>query len=194
MGIEFGSYGMGWMIEETGQGRRIFHKGTEPDFFAYMALLPEQNWGFVLLANANHLMIDFVLNQVGSNVASLLAGNQPKPLRLGIIPWLQRAPLLIPILQIAGIATTLRLLNRWRRAPSLRPSGGRLCGRHILLPLVPNLSLAAIPLFLQVSKLLRSMLLYLPDFSWVALFCGTISGIWAFLRTGLILRTLRKTP
>jgi len=192
MGIEFGAYGMGWMIEGTSQGRRIFHKGTVPDFFAYMALLPEQKRGFVLLVNANHLMIDFALDQVGSNVASLLAGMQPKPAPLGFIPWVQRGSLLIPILQIAGIAATLRLLNRWRRDQALRPSVGRMWGQHILLPLIPNLSLAAIPLFLQVSGLLRSMLLYLPDFSWIALICGSISGIWAFLRTGLILRTLRK--
>jgi len=192
MGIEFGKYGMGWMIEETGQGRHLSHKGTLSDFFAYVALLPEQKRGFVLLANANHLMTDFALAQVGSDIASLLSGIQPKPTPLGVLPWIQRGSLLIPALQIAGIAATLRLLGRWRRDQALRPSVGRMWGQHILLPLIPNLSLAAIPLFLQVSGLLRSMLLYLPDYSWIALICGSISGIWAFLRTGLILRTLRK--
>jgi hypothetical protein len=32
----------------------------------------------------------------------------------------------------------------------------------------------------------------MPDFSWIALICGSFAGIWSFLRTGLILRTLRK--
>jgi CubicO group peptidase (beta-lactamase class C family) len=192
MGVAFGEYGMGWMIEETSQGRRISHKGTVPNFFAYMALLPEQNRGVVLLVNANQLMIDFALAQVGSGVASLLAGIQPKPIPLSVVPWVQRGFLLIPALQIAGIATTLRLLRRWHRDQAFRPSVGRMWGQYILLPLIPNLSLAAIPLYLQVSGMLRSMLLFLPDFSWIALICGSISGIWAILRTGLILRTLRK--
>ncbi len=65
-------------------------------------------------------------------------------------------------------------------------------GLHILLPLIPNLSLAAIPVFLLVSGVLRFMLLFMPDFSWIALICGGFAGIWTFLRTGLILRSLRK--
>jgi len=145
-----------------------------------------------LLVNTNHLMIDFTLAQVGSGVASLLAGIQPKPIPLGVVTWVQRGFLLIPALQIAGIVATLRLLRLWRRDQELRPSVGHLWRRHILLPLILNLSLAAIPLFLQVSGLLRSMLLFVPDLSWIALICGSLAGIWAFLRTGLILLTLRK--
>src|SRR5215204_101521 len=57
-GISFGRYGMGWIIEETGQTRIVWHSGTCPDFFAYMAILPEQKKGVVLLVNANHLMMD----------------------------------------------------------------------------------------------------------------------------------------
>src|SRR5215208_376743 len=58
MGISFGHYGMGWIIEETGQTKIVWHSGTVPDFFAYMAILPEQKRGVVLFANANHLMMD----------------------------------------------------------------------------------------------------------------------------------------
>src|SRR5918994_90258 len=58
MGLSFGHYGMGWIIEETGQTKIVWHSGTCPDFFAYMAILPEQKKGMVLLVNANHLLMD----------------------------------------------------------------------------------------------------------------------------------------
>jgi hypothetical protein len=42
------------------------------------------------------------------------------------------------------------------------------------------------------SKLLGFLLLFTPDLSWIILICGGFAGVWAFLRTGLILRTLHK--
>lgn len=34
---------------------------------------------------------------------------------------------------------------------------------------------------------------YMPDFSWIAMVCGSFAVAWSFVRTGLILRALR-TP
>jgi hypothetical protein len=192
MGVSVGQYGMGWFITDIGQTMTIWHSGNVPDFSSYMALLPEQKKGVVLLVNADHYGLPPVLPEVGLRVTALLAGQPPAPIQLGFIPWAMRALLLIPLLQIAGVAATLRLLRRWRQDPALRPSRGRMWGLHILLPLIPNLSLAAIPVFLRVRGMLRFMLLFTPDFSWIALICGSFAGIWTFLRTGLILQTLRK--
>jgi hypothetical protein len=36
------------------------------------------------------------------------------------------------------------------------------------------------------------MLLYMPDVSWIALVCGSFALAWMVMRTGLVLRTLRK--
>ena len=102
-----------------------------------------------------------------------------------------RASALIPILQVAGVLTTLRRLRRWRRDPALRPRPGRIWGQHVLLPLIPSLSLAAALAYLRSSGLLRFMDLYMPDLSWIARISGGFAGIWAFLRTGLILGALR---
>ena len=49
-----------------------------------------------------------------------------------------------------------------------------------------------IPVYLLASKMLGFVLLFAPDFAWIALICGGFAGIWAFLRTGLILQTLQK--
>ena len=139
IGFASGHYGMGWFIEQTGQIKIVSHPDTLPDFFAYIAILPEQKKGVVLLVNANQMMMDLAQWELGAGVAKLLAGERPIPSRFGaIIPWALRSLPLIPALQIVGVAATLRRLGRWRQEPSSRPSGGRKWGRYILLPLIPT--------------------------------------------------------
>jgi len=185
-------YGMGWFVTDEGPTRIIWHSGTVPDFSSFIALLPEQKKGIVLLFNADHYMLPPVIAEAGLGAASLLGGQEPAPGPFGYVPSAFRGLLLIPLLQIVGVAATLRLLGRWHRDPALRPDRGRLWGRHLLLPLLPNLSLAALPLFLQRSGTFRLMKLFLPDVAWLALICGTFAGIWACLRTVLVLRAVRK--
>ncbi|MBN2115816.1 MAG: beta-lactamase family protein [Anaerolineales bacterium] len=192
MGVSFGKYGMGWFVDESGPTRMLWHSGTTPDFGAFMTLLPEQNRGMILLYNANHHWMVPVLSDFGSGVAALLAGEQPEPIPfIGIFPWLLRGQLLIPFLQIVGVVTTLRLLRRWRLDPGRRPGGGHLWSRHILLPLIPNLLIAS-TLIPMLGKTRGYLMLYMPDYSWIALLCGSSAGIWMFLRTSLILRVLRR--
>ena len=199
-GVEFtmmgvsGQYGMGWFIEDHDQVRIVSHSGIVPDFFAYMAILPGQKKGLVLLMNADHfLMSNTALLEIGMGAATLLAGARPDPVRWGIvIPWVLRGLLLIPALQILGVAATLLRLRRWRRHPNSRPSRRRMWVLHILLPMIPNLLVAGTPIALVASTLRGFLLLFAPDISWMARICGSVAGIWIFLRTGLILRTLGK--
>jgi CubicO group peptidase (beta-lactamase class C family) len=192
MGLPLGQYGMGWFVSEIGQTKLVWHNGTNPDFAAYMALLPEQKKGVVLLFNASHHWMNPVLSTVGEGVAALLAGDQPAPIPyVGMIPWMLRGLLLIPALQIVGVVATLRLLRRWRLDPERRPSGGRKWGVHVLLPLIPNL-LAALTLRPVLSQRRGYLRLYMPDYSWIAMVCGSFSLLWSFLRTGLVLRALRN--
>jgi len=191
MGISLGKYGMGWFVDESDQTKLVWHSGTTPDFGAFMALLPEQNKGVVLLFNANHHWFTPVLSDFGGGVAALLAGEQPDPMPfVGVIPWILRGQLLIPVILIVDVVATLRLLGRWRRNPERRPSGGRKWGLHILLPLIPNL-LIALTLLPMLGKTRGYLMLYMPDYAWTALTCGSFAGIWTFLRTGLVLGALR---
>jgi hypothetical protein len=53
---------------------------------------------------------------------------------------------------------------------------------------------------LMIALTLRSVLgkrrgylrLFMPDYSWIAMVCGSISLLWSVLRTGLVLRTLKR--
>ncbi|HMD89980.1 MAG TPA: serine hydrolase domain-containing protein, partial [Anaerolineaceae bacterium] len=193
MGASLGHYGMGWYCEEHNQTKILWHSGIVPDFASYMALFPEQKKGLVLLINADHFMMNPVITEIGSGLASLLAEKQPSPLKFGFLFMSMPALLLIPLLQVVGVIATLRQLRRWRQDPNSRPSRERLWGQHILLPLIPNLAFVAIPLWMLASRMLGFMLLFLQDFTLIALICGGFAGMWAFLRTGLILRFMRKS-
>ncbi len=191
MGISMGKYGMGWFVDESGRNKLIWHSGTTPDFGGFIALLPGQKKGLLLLFNANHHWFTPVLSDFGGGAAALLAGDQPKPIEfVSMIPWMLRSLLFIPLIQIIDVTATMRLLRRWKSKPEIRPGRGRLWGRHILLPLIPNLLIAStlIPLF---GKTRGYLMLYMPDYSWTALLCGSFAGIWMVLRTWLIKHSTR---
>jgi CubicO group peptidase (beta-lactamase class C family) len=191
MGTDLGDYGMGWFIEQTSQGTRISHDGTAPDYVSYMALLPDQNRGMVLLLNANEFFINMAFKFVGGDAALVLAGGQPGSVPWAVVPWSLRAFLIIPVLQILGVFFTLRAIRRWRKDASRRPGPIRKWF-HIGLPAIPNLVLVFCALYLLTSGVLKFFLYFMADLSWLALICGSFALVWTFLRTGLVLRTLRK--
>jgi CubicO group peptidase (beta-lactamase class C family) len=190
-------YAMGWYNEKFGQTEIIWHGGTMPNFASVAAFLPEQQKGVILLLNIDHFLMNPVITEMGHSLAARLAGEQSPPGPLGLhfasfAPWAMRALLLIPLLQILDVVSTLRQMARWRQDPRHRPSRRRLWWQHLLLPLMPNLGFAAVPVYLQVKKRLRFLLDYFPDFSWIAITGGAFAGIWAILRAVLILRVVRK--
>jgi hypothetical protein len=187
MGLDLGQYAMGWFVSDIGPSKLIWHSGTLPDFSAYMALLPGQNKGLVLLFNADHHWMNPVLTEFGSGAVALLAGERPATIPVvGLIPWMLRTLLLVPLLQIGELSATLRQLRRWRQAPESRPVRGRKWGLHILLPLLQNL-LIALSLIPMLGETRGYLLLYMPDFAWVAMLCGSFSLLWSFVRTWLVL-------
>jgi hypothetical protein len=43
-----------------------------------------------------------------------------------------------------------------------------------------------------LSKMRGWILLFMPDFAWLAHISGGFAAVWAFLRTALVVRGLRK--
>jgi CubicO group peptidase (beta-lactamase class C family) len=193
MGRTFGQYAMGWMVDKIGGTRLVWHGGTLPDFSAYVALVPEQKKGVVLFFNACHHWMTPVLAEVGLGMTAVLAGGRFAGFPLfRVVPWALRALLLMPALQAVGVAADLRRLRRLRIDAECRPSGGGEWGRHVLLPLIPNL-LAALTLLPMLGKRRGYRMLYKPDSSWTYLVCGSLALIWSLLRTGWVLRILGQT-
>ncbi|HSM58965.1 MAG TPA: alpha/beta fold hydrolase, partial [Candidatus Sulfomarinibacteraceae bacterium] len=185
-------YAMGWSVDKIGQTQIVWHSGTLPHFGAYMALVPQQKKGIVLLFNACHHWMNPILAETGTGAAALLAGEQPAPMPfVRAMPWMLRAQLLIPVLQVAGVLVTLRRLRRWRLEPERRPSGKPGIAVQVLLPLVANLSLAGTlrPMLGKGRGYLRR---YMPDYAWIAMICGGFALVWSVVRTGLVLRALKR--
>ena len=194
MGVSAGKYAMGWFVGTIGQTKILWHSGTNADFGAYMAILPEQKKGLVLLFNADHHWFNPIVAQVGARAVTLLAGEPPLRMLFALmLPWMLHGQLLIPALQIAGMANTLRLLRRWRLNPGERPSGQRMWGLHILLPLILNLTIAA-TLKPMLGKRRDYLMLFMPDYAWLAIICGSLALAWSSLRTVLVLRAVTNSP
>jgi CubicO group peptidase (beta-lactamase class C family) len=99
-GMGMGNYGMGWFSKEFSQGQLVFHYGEVPDYFAYMACLPEQNRAMVLLVNTNEQMFNYALWATSEAAALMLAGIPPRPNAWGILPWVVRGFLFLPVLHV----------------------------------------------------------------------------------------------
>jgi CubicO group peptidase (beta-lactamase class C family) len=193
MGMSAGSYGMGWFEIDLGQTKTYSHGGNTPDFSAFMAIIPGKERGLVLLANADPYGLPPLTGEVGLNLTALLAGEQPAPIQLDFIQWTMRLLPLIPLLQVFGVYKTLRGLIRWQEHPGLGLTSGKVWWQHVILPLVPNLSLVSILVYLRSSGLLRYLNWFNPDLAWVARISGGFAAIWAVLRTGLVLKALSRS-
>jgi CubicO group peptidase (beta-lactamase class C family) len=191
-GMSGGYYGMGWFDIDLGQTKTISHGGNVPDFSAFISLIPGQKRGLVLLLNADPYGLPPISGEVGMNLTALLAGHQPSPIQLDFIQWIMRMLPLIPLFQLMGVISTLGKLRRWREEPEPKSTQGRMLVQHVLLPLIPDLSLAAGLGYLRSSGLLRYFDLYLPDLAWVARISGNLAANWAILRTGLTTSFLWK--
>ncbi len=191
MGRYFGHYAMGWNNQGYGEARIVSHSGSLPDFGSLIALIPEQNKGFVLLYNTNNAIAKMTFDEMPLGAAERLAGLAPSRTYFDAGPWVERGLLLIPAFLATDVAITRKSIQSWRQDPGLCPSKRKIWSRHILPPLIPNLFIASslIPTF---GKLRDFLHLYSPDFTWIARICGSFAAIWIFIRTRLMLREFRK--
>jgi CubicO group peptidase (beta-lactamase class C family) len=194
-GISAGRYAMGWFDGEIGQTRIVWHSGTTPDFNAYMAIFPEQKKGIVLLFNASHFMFNPILTEVGMGAAGLLAGETYRPTpAVRWFPWIQRGQLLIPAAQMVSAGATVRSYRRWRQGANGQASMGRdWGGRRILPHFVLNL-LASLTVVPTLGKTRGYLMLFMPDFSWIARTSGSLGLVWSIVYAWLLVRTLRGSP
>ena len=187
-GINAGKYGMGWFEIDFGKVKTYSHSGNVPDFSAFMVILPAEKKGLILLMNADPYGLPLVTKEIGDGVTALLCGEQPPQIRLDFVQWVMRLLPLIPILQIVDVLSTLRKTNGRGAAPVNTPNISRTWKRELLLPLIPNLSLTALLVYLQSSGLIRFLNLFMPDLGWIVRISGSIAGVWACVRTILFLR------
>ena len=187
------SYSMGWFVKETEAYDLVFHYGEVPDFFAYLAILPEEQRGLALLVNTNQHMFTYALWSTAENAALMLAGIPPQPNVWGILPWMLRTLLFLPVLQGVLIFRGIRRIKNWQNGKRPLIGATRMWLLHILLPTICNLTIIACAAAILLTRMFKFIMLFMGDIASVILLCGGIALVWVFVRTPLVLRVLR-TP
>jgi CubicO group peptidase (beta-lactamase class C family) len=184
------SYGMGWFVGPINGIPAVHHQGETFNFHSNMILLPESQWGIVVLINGENSM-DLMFGtariaSIANGVTSLLAGQQPPAPPANTSVRIVYGILIgLIIVQVGGVIWSARKLLRGRLT-----DGQVRVGRQIILPLILNLVWALITLVI-LSKIMFGLPLTIiatgfPDLGYTLLISGLIALAWAILRTVLV--------
>jgi hypothetical protein len=180
-------YGMGWTVGMLGGVKVIWHSGDEPNFHTGMYLIPEGNWGVIVLENVNssNPVATSQIRTPEEGVTRLVSGGQA-PDATGIALGYIVFDLVVAITIAVQIWSLVRLVRR-RSRPEL-PMGGLShldsSGPLWLLPLVWEIGIPAgiwfaIPL--QADASWGVVWLFAPDLTAASI---AIAGL--FLLTGVV--------
>jgi CubicO group peptidase (beta-lactamase class C family) len=191
---------MGWEVGSVLHGvPTISFLGDLPNFAASMALVPDGQWGVVLLANADPWLArvggDRRWLNVTTGVINLLAERPPVAVPASPLPLMVDSVLLLVLAgQGAGVVWSLRAFRRWRAEPDRRPRGALGIVRHVGVPLACNLAWGLIALVgtTLINLPLHFLVFIAPDVGYLLLASGVIALAWGLLRTALAFRVLRK--
>jgi CubicO group peptidase (beta-lactamase class C family) len=192
--------GMGWEVGSVLHGvPTISFLGDLPNFAASMALVPDGQWGVVLLANADPWLArvggDRRWLNMTTGVINLLAERPPVAVPASPLPLIVDGILLLIVAgQGAGVIWSLRAFRRWRAEPDRRPQSALGVVRHVAMPLACNLAWGLIALIgtTLIRLPLGFLILGAPDVGYLLLASGVVALGWGLLRTVLALRVLRK--
>jgi CubicO group peptidase (beta-lactamase class C family) len=192
------SYGLGWFVKETDGVQIVEHSGVAPNFHADLVLVPEGEWGIVLLMNGQNSLRPERINAIASGVTALLVGKEPPPVAQNFNSRylaLLRYVLAVDAILLIGALWSVLTLRRWRAQPERRPRGLLRVAWHVVMPLVPYLlwalvSLVVVPLF--VRSPLQGLVFEMPDFGYTLILSGAFALGWGILRTVLVILALRK--
>lgn len=191
-------YAMGWYELEAVDGLPIItHGGDYGGFHADMTLTSD-DWGVVMMTNANSLWAVYRPAGIATGVISLLRGQQPaanegKPALRTIVLGIMS----VVALQVIGMARSLVTLQRWFRnsQPDRRPRGWLRVGWHVVLPLVVNLLLGFVIMVVVPTLLtgsLQAFVFVYPDLGYTMAMSGVVAFVW-IIRTVLAYFALRGT-
>jgi CubicO group peptidase (beta-lactamase class C family) len=187
------SYAMGWEDSELSGVPVVRHSGDTGNFHATMILVPESQWGVVVLMNgSNHLRLDG-MDGIANSVTARLLGVEPPPEPFNQAKALLLVVLAIGALQALGIVRSVVLLRRWRTWLERRPHGMLRIGLRVVVPIVPNLLWAGICLVLLpwFSQTPLSLMVF-SDSGLVQVLSGAVALVWGVvLRPVLVLLALR---
>jgi CubicO group peptidase (beta-lactamase class C family) len=193
-----GAYAMGWGVQTTNGVTLLEHSGQTYNYMAKMILVPDSQWGLVLLQNSQYTLKlatgDYRQDAIADGVATMLIGAQPPSSATSIYLLLAYAVLfLILVVQSTAIVRSIMLLRQWQRLPEQRPQGRWRMLRHGAVPLVLSLGWALLILIgLPATNNLTKLSDQIPDFTYTLLASGMLALCWGMIRAVWVYTILHR--
>ena len=201
-GLDGVSYAMGWDVGLVHGISTISHDGSGFDSHANVVLLPDREWGVVVMENGENSPDEFFgsrrMTGIAYGVAGLLIGQEPPAPSSSRSLWVVYGVVLgIIVLQVAGIIRSVRTIRHWRADPLRRPTGALRIGLRVGLPLLVSWSWALVVL-VGLPRVIRAplpaVLMGLPDLGYPLVASAVLAFGWGLARAVWAIRTLRTPP
>jgi CubicO group peptidase (beta-lactamase class C family) len=201
-GLDGVSYAMGWDVGATHGRPTISHDGSGFDSHANVVLIPDRQWGVVVMENGENSPDEFFgsrrMTGIAYGIAGLLIGEDPPATSSSRSLWLVYGVVLgILVIQVAGMVRSVRTIRGWRIDPLRRPTGVLRIALRVGLPLVVSWTWAAVVL-VGLPRVIRAplpaMLMGLPDLAYPLVASAVLAFGWGLARAIWAIRTLRTPP
>jgi CubicO group peptidase (beta-lactamase class C family) len=201
-GVDGVSYAMGWDMSQVDGVTTLSHDGSGFGSHANVVLVPDREWGVVVIENGENSPDEFFgsrrMTGIANGVTEMLIGQEPPaPTSSSTSLWVVYGVVLgIIAIQVGGIARSVRTIRGWRAAPLRRPTGALRIGLRVGLPLLVSWSWALIVLVglpRMIDAPLPAILMGLPDLGYPLVASAVLAFGWGLARVIWAIRTLR-TP
>lgn len=193
------SYAMGWVAETADEEVMLWHNGGTPNFYSFMALLPDKKLGVVFLANAIDLFVANQFDAIPRGVIALLGGEEPEvAIDASFHPSLSIALIgVLPLflLQLCWIGFSAALRRPWSRTAMHAPVVWTKEAWRIGLPLLLNaVWVFGVLVYLPAAQggTLPVMLLYVPDAGSILLASAVLAIVWGCAQAALRFYSVQK--
>jgi len=173
-------YAMGWHVGKVDSISYLLHAGDAGRNHTIVILMPDQNSGLILLANASGFVQSEQVNEMGRELFYMLNGKPAAPVTLPLSLQLQYGGLLLtPLLQILGIVFV------WRKRQHINVFG-------FLLTIILNLAVVLSLFGFSLSRMpLPSMLVFDPDIGYALVIVAVLGIGWSAIFTVIFLMRRR---
>ena len=180
----------------------ISHDGSGFDSHGNVVLIPDHQWGVVVMENGENSPDEFFgsrrMTGIANGVAGMLIGEEPPAPSSSRSLWVVYGVVLgILVIQVVGMVRSMRTIRTWRTVPSRRPTGARGPRLRVGLPLLVSWSWALLVLVglpLVIRAPLPAVLMGLPDLGYPLLASAVLAFGWGLARFIWAIRTLRTPP
>jgi CubicO group peptidase (beta-lactamase class C family) len=190
------SYAMGWAAGTQYGEPILWHNGGIANFYSYMAIFPESQWGVVVLMNAFDILDPNKTELIALGVTDLMFGGdvaeKAKTAGGSITNMAYGVPIILITLQILWIVASIKYRKRWLIYSDDLHSKN--VWTRIVVPPVLAVFWAWIVLAWfpgSTNATLAVMLLYSPAPTMLLYLSAAIAAAWAAVQVALEFRTMK---